>query len=76
MALLSEALSKLTNLQREVFQLKEKDDLSYEEIARRKGITRQAVQKYYHTAIKKLRAFYSAYPFFLEFYPILKGGDA
>ena len=76
LALLSDALSKLTNLQREVFELKEKGDLSYEEIARRKGITRQAVQKHYHIAIRKLRAFYSEYPFFLEFYPILKGGDA
>lgn len=75
LALLSEALSTLTPQQREIFQLKEKDNLTLESIAKIKGITRQAVQQHYHAAMKKLRDFYSQYPFFLEFFPTLKGGD-
>lgn len=75
LALLSEALSTLTPQQREIFQLKEKDDLTLESIAKMKGITRQAAQQHYHAALKKLRDFYSKYPFLLEFYPTLKGGD-
>lgn len=76
LALLSEALSNLTPQQREIFQLKEKDNLTLESIAKLKGITRQAVQQHYHAAMKKLRDFYSQYPFFLEFFPSLKGGGA
>ena len=76
LALLSEALSNLTPQQREIFQLKEKDNLTLESIAKLKGITRQAVQQHYHAAMKKLRDFYSQYPFFLEFFPTLKGGGA
>lgn len=76
MALLSDALSNLTPQQREIFQLKEKDNLTLESIAKLKKITRQAVQQHYHAAMKKLRDFYSQYPFFLEFFPTLEGGGA
>lgn len=76
LALLSEALSNLTSQQREIFQLREKDGLTFQAISKRKGITYQAVQKHYHAAMKKLRDFYLQYPFFLEFFPTLKGGDS
>lgn len=76
LALLSEALSNLTSQQREIFQLREKDGLTFLAISKQKGITYQAVQKHYHAAMKKLRDFYSKYPFFLEFFPTLKGGGA
>ena len=42
LALLSDALSNLTPQQREIFQLKEKDNLTLESIAKLKKITRQA----------------------------------
>lgn len=74
LALLSEALSTLTPQQREVFQLKDKDGLSFQAISEKLGITRQFVQRYYQATIKKLRDFYSKQPFFLEFFPTLKGG--
>ncbi|MDE6947330.1 MAG: sigma-70 family RNA polymerase sigma factor [Anaeroplasmataceae bacterium] len=76
LALLSEALSNLTPQQREIFQLKEKDGLSFQAIAKAKGITHQVAQRHYQAAIKKLRDFYKKQPFFLEFFPALKGGDA
>ena len=74
LALLSEALSTLTTQQREVFQLRAKDGLTFQAIAEAKGITHQVAQRHYQAAIKKLRDFYSKQPFFLEFFPTLKGG--
>lgn len=76
LALLSEALSNLTPQQRDIFQMKDKDGLSFQAIAVAKGITHQVAQRHYQAAIKKLRDFYSKQPFFLEFFPTLKGGDA
>lgn len=76
LALLSEALSTLTPQQRDIFQLKDKDGLSFQAIAETKGITHQVAQRHYQAAIKKLRDFYSKQPFFLEFFPTLKGGGA
>lgn len=76
LALLSEALSTLTPQQRDIFQLKDKEGLSFQAIAERKEITHQVAQRHYQAAIKKLRDFYSKQPFFLEFFPTLKGGGA
>lgn len=76
LALLSEALATLTPQQREIFQLKDKDGLTFQAISEAKGITHQVVKRHYLAAIKKLRDFYSKYPFFLEFFPTLKGGGA
>lgn len=56
---IEEAVQSLPEKCREIFQLSRNDELSYKEIAERKGISPKTVESQIHLAIKKLRKYLS-----------------
>ena len=68
---LQQAKIKLTERQREVFEMSKEENLSHAEIEQRLGISNQAVRNYLASALRKIRSELKDYAPLLALYCLL-----